>query len=90
MPVGLAQDLPYPMILGWDWCEIYEVLGVAKNIVMGETDASEWALGAVLSPEIEGAFEPVAYTSQKLNPQERRCHESEDRTDPVEAAVEEF
>ncbi|KYO29170.1 hypothetical protein Y1Q_0009950 [Alligator mississippiensis] len=36
MPVGLAWDLPYPMILGWDWPEIYKVLGVAKNIRRGE------------------------------------------------------
>ncbi|XP_059586308.1 uncharacterized protein LOC109285591 [Alligator mississippiensis] len=47
-------------------------LGQNSRPCNNSTDASEWALGAVLSPEIEGAFEPVAYTSQKLNPQERR------------------
>ncbi|KYO45949.1 hypothetical protein Y1Q_0021558 [Alligator mississippiensis] len=26
MPVGIALDLPYQMILGWDWPEIYKIL----------------------------------------------------------------
>lgn len=36
MPVGVACNLPYPVILGWDWKEIYEVLNVIKNNRLGE------------------------------------------------------
>ncbi|KYO27638.1 hypothetical protein Y1Q_0005204 [Alligator mississippiensis] len=36
MPVVLAWDLPYSMILGRDWHEIYKVLKVTRNISIGE------------------------------------------------------
>ncbi|KYO39868.1 hypothetical protein Y1Q_0006732 [Alligator mississippiensis] len=45
MPVGLTQDLPYPMILGRDWRKIYEVLGVAKNVGTGEIGLTEEGTG---------------------------------------------
>lgn len=31
MLVGLARDLPYPMILGHNWRRIYEALDATRN-----------------------------------------------------------
>ncbi|KYO17734.1 hypothetical protein Y1Q_0011431 [Alligator mississippiensis] len=47
--------------------------------VLDRTDASETALGAVLTQEDRGSEKPVAYASRKLLPAERRC-DGEDQT----------
>lgn len=36
MTVGVALDLPYLMILGWDWREIYKVLNIMRGDRLGE------------------------------------------------------
>lgn len=41
MPIRLARDLPYPMILGWDWHKIYEVLKVTRNVGVGGVGLAE-------------------------------------------------
>lgn len=36
IPVGVARDLPYPMILSWNWREIYDVLNIIRDNRLGE------------------------------------------------------
>ena len=38
------------------------------------TDASGYAIGAVLYQEVSGKLQPVAFHSRKLNPAERNYH----------------
>lgn len=50
---------------------VLETLDFESYFIL-QTDASDRALGAVLSQEINGISRPVAYVSRKLDPQERR------------------
>ncbi|XP_059576059.1 uncharacterized protein LOC109281530 isoform X3 [Alligator mississippiensis] len=47
-----------------------------KTFVL-QTDASETAVGAVLTQEEKGIERPIAYASRKLTPAEKRCNSSD-------------
>jgi hypothetical protein len=61
MCLSLKQELVFPPIL------IYPVLG--KQFIL-DTDASHFAVGAVLSQEVDGREHVIAYMSKALNKHE--------------------
>ncbi|KYO20603.1 hypothetical protein Y1Q_0012505 [Alligator mississippiensis] len=63
MPVGVARDLQYLMILGRDWREIYEVLHIVREDRMGEGDpfGSKEDAPAIESFEVEGLSNSKAF-----------------------------
>lgn len=50
----------------------YFTLQISCSFIL-HMDASNYAVGAALTQEMEGIECPVTYASRKLNPQEQRC-----------------
>ena len=56
-----------------EWITSTPVLTMArdKGLMKIEADACQYAVGGILSQEIDGVFKPVAYYSKSLNDTER-------------------